>query len=290
MIVQLGIAAACVLLGVSPEMNLSPQQRFPKFTRASTRLCAHRGGRDLWPENTLLAQAACLRKYPGTLIEGDARLTADGHIVLLHDADVDRTTNGNGPLARMTLVEAQALDAGYRFTPDDGKTFPFRGVGARIPTFEESLTTFPEALFLIELKHGGPLPEAMIALLRRLHATDRVILAAFTEEILRPVHEEAPEIPTCFTFGSGAQLLQALRGGDWAAYRPRDLLLAIPEEVEAEVGLKAEEIRAVQEKGVLIQVHTINGRDEMRRLLDLGVDSIITDNPDALHEVMALLK
>ena len=102
--------------------------RFPVFAKPML-LGAHRGGRALWPENTVVAFRACAERWPDILLEGDLHLTADGHVVVLHDATVDRTTDGAGPVAGMTLEQVKQLDAGYRFTPDDGATFPWRGKG-----------------------------------------------------------------------------------------------------------------------------------------------------------------
>ncbi len=285
-LLRVGIPAAVVALAAGAAAG-GPADRHAGLTRATVRLCAHRGGKGLWPESTLLAYREVSKHFPSVLLEGDARLTADGHIVLMHDDTVDRTTNGQGAVAQFTLAEIKALDAGYRFTQDDGKSFPYRGQGITVPTFEEALQTLPDAVFLIELKRGSALPEAMIALLRRMNATQRVILASFHEALLQVVRKTAPEIATCFTFGSGIRMLQALRDGDWAAYTPEDLLLALPDELEQRYALTAEEIRAIQAKGVLVQVHTVNRHDEMVRLLELGVDSIITDYPDVLAEVLA---
>ncbi|MBP8130411.1 MAG: hypothetical protein KA184_12600, partial [Candidatus Hydrogenedentes bacterium] len=107
------------------------------------------------------------------------------------------------------------------------------------------------------------------------------------EGLMGYIRKTAPEIATCFTYGSGIRMLQALRSGDWAGYTPEDTLLALPDDLERHYALAADEVRAIQGKGVFVQVHTVNSREEMLRLLRLGVDSIITDHPDVLAEVIA---
>src|SRR4051812_14595546 len=106
-------------------------------------LVAHRGGSGLKPENTLAAFLDADGLWNADMIELDVRVTADGHCVVIHDAVVDRTTNGTGPVASMTLDELQSLDAGHQFTPDRGATFPFRGQGIRVPTIQEVFAALP---------------------------------------------------------------------------------------------------------------------------------------------------
>jgi len=285
-LLRAGALASMAVLAAGVAAAL-PGEGPKRITRASLRLCAHRGGSALWPENTLLAFTEVSKRFPGTLLESDARLTADGQVVLMHDETVDRTTNGHGEVSAMTLAELKALDAAWHFSPDGGQTFPCRGQGITVPTFAEALEALPESLFLIEIKGGAALPAAMVELLRRMGAQDRVILASFHEGLMGYIRKTAPEIATCFTYGSGIRMLQALRSGDWAGYTPEDTLLALPDDLERHYALAADEVRAIQGKGVFVQVHTVNSREEMLRLLRLGVDSIITDHPDVLAEVIA---
>lgn len=77
--------------------------------------------------------------------------TADGHVVVIHDKTVDRTTDSSGPVHEMTLAEIRRLDAGYRFTQDGGKTYPYQGKGLRIPTLEEVYQEFPEVPINVEI-------------------------------------------------------------------------------------------------------------------------------------------
>jgi glycerophosphoryl diester phosphodiesterase len=88
-------------------------------------------------------------------LELDVHATVDGHVVVLHDPTVDRTTNGRGPVKAMTLAALQALDAGFRFTAADG-SHPFRGQGIRVPTLRELLAAQPDVPLNIELKQDDP--------------------------------------------------------------------------------------------------------------------------------------
>src|SRR5699024_4611846 len=111
---------------------------------------AHRGGRGLAPEGTLTAfdQAVSLGV---DVLEFDTHLTKDGHLVVIHDDTVDRTTNGTGKVNELTLEEVQNLDAGYSFT-DEEDEYVFRDQGVYIPTVEEVFQKYPNMRHLIELK------------------------------------------------------------------------------------------------------------------------------------------
>jgi len=115
---------------------------------------AHRGGAKIVPENTLEGFREGLRAGGGVL-ELDVHTTADGTVVVIHDETVDRTTDGSGAICEMTLAEVKRLDAGYRFTPDGGKTHPYRGEGVRIPTMEEVYREFTDLPINIEIRGSG---------------------------------------------------------------------------------------------------------------------------------------
>lgn len=281
---QYVVCLVCVSASASATPVAENAQRF--FEKPFV-LAAHRGGRTLWPENTLLAFTKAAERWPDVLLESDAHLTTDGHVVLLHDGSVDRTTDGEGAVSQMSLAEVKALDAGYKFTPDGGATFPFRGQGLTIPTFEEVLEALPDTRFLVEFKPGSKTVEPMLALLKRLDAFHRVILASFVPGVMTRVRELEPRALTCFGVESGMNMIKVLREGDWAAYQPPDFLLAIDRDMMNRFNITPEVITALHAKGVPVQLHTINRREEMVELLDMGVDSILTDQPDLLSEVLA---
>src|SRR3712207_5691183 len=101
----------------------------------------HRGGAGVVPEDTILGFREGL-KYGDAVIESDVQSTLDGELVVMHDESVDRTTGGTGRISRLTWAEIQRLDAGYRFTPDEGATFPWRGKGVTVPTLAQIFAEF----------------------------------------------------------------------------------------------------------------------------------------------------
>jgi glycerophosphoryl diester phosphodiesterase len=254
-------------------------------------LGAHRGGAEWGPESTAETYRRLVATWPQALCEADVRVTLDGHPVVIHDETVDRTTDGTGKITEMTLAEAQALDAAYRWTPDGGATFPHRGQGYRIPTLEEAFAAAPENNWLIELK-AGPLDHAEIIAreIVRLGMTHRVILASFEPAMMARAHETAPAMATCYDSDSRARLVEALRGPDWDAYEPEDHMFTLWYNRMAQYGIEAADIPRIQAKGIPVCVYTIDSEEQMREVLALGVRSILTDRPDSLAEVIDLLE
>lgn len=259
----------------------------PVFTRDLS-LGAHRGGRGLWPENTVVAFEEVTKRWPHVLVETDTRLTADGRVVLMHDPDVDRTTDGSGPIAKMTFEEVRKLDAGYDFSPPDEETHPYRGEGVQVPLLSEALAVMTGNAVLVELKDAAGIADAVVQEIRDANAEERVILASFYPEHMKRAQELAPELGTCFHYESGANLLQHVVNNTLDAYEAENDLLAIDLEMMDNFDIGPERMAAIREKGILIQVHTINDPERMNELLDWGADCVLTDRPDVLAEVLAL--
>lgn len=244
---------------------------------------AHRGGAGLAPENTLAAFESAARDWAVDMIELDVRASADGHCVVIHDDTLDRTTNGAGPVAARTLAELQSLDAGYRFTPDGGVTFPFRGRGVRIATFDEVLAALPRMRFTVEVKIGTAQP-GLFAAIARHDAAGRVI-AAGMHDADRTQFRAYPG-----ALSASAEQLRRF----YIAHRLRCAPLAplsahAVQMCESWAGQRLLTPRLVRElhaKGVHVHVWTVNDVADMHRLLDWGVDGILTDFPDRLARVL----
>ena len=218
------------------------------------------------------------------LLETDARLTSDGAVVLLHDKNVDRTTNGKGDVTTMTLAQVKALDAGYTFSTDGGKTFPHRAKGITIPTLQEVLEAIPDSHFLVELKGEPALADAAIAIIKAAHAEQRVLYASFVPPTMDRAREIAPDAAYCYDMKNGTALLMALRSPKWADYVPQADMLSLVDDMIPKYKLTPEEIRAIQAKGIKFQVHTINDPAQMKAFVEQGVDSILSDSPDLLAQ------
>ncbi|MEZ4831342.1 MAG: glycerophosphodiester phosphodiesterase family protein [Caldilineaceae bacterium] len=131
------------------------------------------------------------------MLEMDVHASADGVLVVRHDDTVDSTTNGQGEVRTKTLAELKALDAGYRWTDDDGATFPFRGQGITIPTLEEVFAALPDMPMTIEIKQADPsITQPLCDLIRRYNKTDQVIVGSFHNHALDDFRRICPEVAT----------------------------------------------------------------------------------------------
>lgn len=244
-------------------------------------LIAHRGGGALAPEETLEAFASA-EALGADVLELDVHSSADGEIVCLHDDTVDRTTDGTGAVTSLTLAQLAALDAGYRFTPDGGRTFPFRGQGVRVATLESVLRAHPRAWFSIEIKQTEPdLVDPVIGVLDATGMAGRVVVVAFSDATVTAVRARRPDILTGMGLGEMTRF-NALTDETEADYAPPTRIVQPPSAaVTSEVVSRADRL------GLRLHAWTVNDEPEMTRLLDLGVHGIMTDDPGLLAALLA---
>jgi glycerophosphoryl diester phosphodiesterase len=240
---------------------------------------AHRGSSSEAPENTLPAFEAAVRRGADA-IELDVRLTADGAPVVLHDATLDRTTDRTGPLAALTLAELRGVDAGWRFTPDAGRTHPYRGGEARVPTLGEVLWALPRLNLLVEVKEPTA-REAVRRVLLQEDAAARCVLASEHREALL-AFDEPP-----FARGASAPEISALY---WAALlrrrspAPDYRMLSVPLRHRGLPVPTSGFIAAARANGCAVHVWTVDSPDTARRLWRRGVSGIVTNVPGTMVE------
>ena len=245
----------------------------------------HRGGSRLAPENTLAAFDRGVAEGVDGL-ELDCRLSRDGEVMVCHDATVDRTSNASGAIADMTAGELVRIDAGYRFTTD-GVTFPFRGQGLGVPTLREVLSRHPSHPVIVELKDDSEaLARAAIDVIRAARAMDRVCLGAFKSRVLKHVRRLAPGTPTGASSAEALRAMVASRTGHLLPFR-RYSALQVPERRGRLRVVTPGFVRAARRAGVPVQVWIVDREEDIRRLLDWGVQAIITDRPDVAVPTVA---
>jgi glycerophosphoryl diester phosphodiesterase len=246
-------------------------------------LIAHRGGSGLAPENTLAAFRNAVDAWDADMIELDVHASADGHCVVIHDSTVDRTTDGVGAVAGLTLADLQKLNAGYRFTADGCASFPFRGQGVRIPTLDEVLRSLPKTRFTVEVKAAAA-QAPLFAAIRRLNASDRVIAAGMHERDRTMFSDYRGAVSA-----SSEQLRRFYvrhRLGLGRFFPPRADVVQVPETWEGRRLVTPRFVRALGDVGISVHVWTVDDPDDMRRLLGWGVEGILTDRPDVLARVL----
>lgn len=282
---------------------------------------AHRGGVIDFPENTLYAyyQAA---ELGAEVLEMDVYQTSDGELVVLHDLTVDRTTNGTGAVGEFTLAELRELDAAYWFvtghgTPHDRpeEDYTFRGIATgdkapppgyvpedfRIPTLEEALRAFPHELINLELKPNtenpdGNYEQVMADLLIKYGRQTDVMVASFLDSAATNFKAAAPCVTTSIPTGQVAGLVIASQGPGTIPPQPQHSAFQVPPNTsqisqapgETPVEIVTEDfVNDAHNAGLAVHVWTINDCPEMVRILNLGVDAIMTDRPLLLEQVLA---
>jgi glycerophosphoryl diester phosphodiesterase len=255
------------------------------------RIVAHRGDSHHYPENTLDAFKSAVGMGVD-VIETDVHLTKDKEIVIWHDPTLERNTNGSGRVEDHTLAELKELDAGFTFTSDGGASFPFRGKGVRMATLSEALEACPCQRFNVDLKSKDTAIVAAFEQVVIAHgAQDRVLCASFHLENLRLMRHRNRDILTSLTTREVLPLLLKQKAG----LLPKELGLgrtAVFQVPVSQWGIKVitpRFISAFHERGAVIQVWTINDEREMARLFDMGVDTVMTDDPATLVKVATKL-
>ncbi|GJM27322.1 MAG: glycerophosphoryl diester phosphodiesterase [Phycisphaerae bacterium] len=272
----------CAVIAVSASAEPLPDK---PFFEEPFLFGVHRGGAKWRPESTLKTFQEAAKTWPGILLESDVRMTSDGVVVLLHDATVNRTTNGEGAVADRTWEYLQTLDAGYTFTNDGGETFPYRGKGYRIPKLEEVLKALPESRFLIEFKDQPGIADATVAIMQQANAVDRILVASFNPDHMVRAATLEPRLATCFDSNSRPRLVETLRNGDWANYEPEDDVFILNYARIERYGITAEDFPRIRAKGIPIIVYTLDEPDVIGQAISEGVNGMLTDRPDVMSTV-----
>jgi glycerophosphoryl diester phosphodiesterase len=274
---------------------------------------AHQGGEIEAPSNTLYALKTA-RAKGSEVLEIDVHATKDGEIVVIHDTTVNRTTNGTGRVDALTLEEIKRLDAAHWFVPDCGtcrtrpaEQYTLRGLATgdapmpeelegfepndfTIPTLREVLETFPDDLINIEIKNTAPdtapYEEALADLLAEFGRTDDTIVVSFLDNALELFKLHAPEVHTATATGQAAVFWASAQGPAPGLPNPRHKALQVPIQLNGIPVVNQDFVRRAQANGLAVHVWTINRREDMEWLLDLGVDGIMTDRPTLLEQVL----
>jgi glycerophosphoryl diester phosphodiesterase len=258
----------------------------PYFIPDKFLVIAHRGGLSLGPENTIYTFRKAV-KLGVDVLEMDVRSTRDGQLIILHDDTVTRTTNATGPVQKYTLVDLKKLDAAHRWSPDNGQTFPQRNKGVKIPTLPEVFKTFPQTKMNLEIKETrSSTIQSLCRLIRDHQMTNNVVVASFDNDSLKGFRRLCPQVATS-AGASEARLFFGLQKAYLEdAYSPDAQVLQVPETLGDLRIVNKRFIDAAHARNMRVQVWSVNDVDAMQRLLELGVDGIMTDYPQRLVQLL----
>ena len=284
-------------------------------------IAAHRGGSVSNPENTLLAFREAVNTIGVDILEGDMYLTKDGHLVLNHDSYVDETCNINGDISLdevialckdksnrhyisdMTLAELSQYNFGYYFQDKEGNRIykdaaDPTALGLQMVTLEQLCEEFyeshPDLLFILEIKPSGDLGREACAKLAEILEKypaykSNMVIGTFNDEIELELKEKYPDILRGAPMGSAAKFVftqylgvNIFDNGDFAC-----LQIPMSYDVGVEVPLcSVGLVKRAHRRNIAVQYWTINDADDMRRLIEMGVDCIMTDDPMLMKEIL----
>jgi len=240
---------------------------------ARTRVIAHRGFSSAAPENTIAAVRAAI-EIQADMVEIDVTLTSDGHIVIIHDETLDRTTNGSGKVSAFNRAELQLLDAGSWFAPNYA--------GERIPSLDAVLDEVDGWILLnVEIKSEAVergIVAKVASAIRRRGMVDQVVVSSFSPTALQQMHSEAPEIRTAVLYNT------KFHKGQDAVEIVTDLGASVFNIKRQRLTKKM--LRRCRDQEIPIGIYTVNDPRRLRRLVKKGINAIFTDHPDRLLEVL----
>jgi glycerophosphoryl diester phosphodiesterase len=244
---------------------------------------AHRGGAGERPESTLEAFQHAL-SVGADVLELDVHLSGDHELVVCHDENLLRVSGDSGRVSELSLDEIRRADAGALWTDEHGKR-PYLGRGLTLLTLEELFDSLPSAQMNVDIKVDTPLAaELTVDLIRRFDRVDRTVVASFLPSQLRRVRKTAPEITTSAHPGDVRRFYLLTRLGLGRFSSQGVPYLQIPEHHGDLVLLTGRFLSAAHQAGRDVHVWTVNDPADMRRLISLGVDGIVTDYPSRLTQ------
>lgn len=274
---------------------------------------AHQGGEIEAPSNTLFAFKTAKEKG-AEVLELDVHATADRELVVIHDATVDRTTNGEGRVDGMTLDEIKELDAAHWFVPGCGTChdesdgdYAYRGIATgekrivgklrryepndfKIPTLREVLETFPKDLINIEIKATAPdtqpYEQELAELLAEFERGDDTLVVSFLDHAVEAFKMHSSEVGTATGTGQAGLFWASSQGPFPGAPNPRYQALQVPIEFNGVTVVTEEFVADAHANDLAVHVWTINDRETMEWLIDIGVDGIMTDRPTMLEKIL----
>ena len=247
----------------------------------------HRGAAGVAPENTVVSiERAVLGGAHA--IETDVHVSADGRLVTIHDDTVDRTTDGTGRVGDMALEDIRRLDAGYAFTPDRGRSFPYRGTGIRVPTLDEAVAAAGQLPMIVEVKSCAA-GEALGTWLRQRREAagdaSRFIVGGFERDMVAPAAAAADW--RCATRADLIPFILLGRIGIGGPLPPHVDAIMLPIRKGPLRLVTRGFVRRAHERGVGVFVWTVNRPTVMRELFDIGVDGLISDVPARVGRIVA---
>ncbi len=248
---------------------------------------AHRGDQTVSPENSLLAlKNASLLEID--YIETDIRMTKDHELILFHDETLDRTTNVSGRIIDYTLDQLlEEVDLGYRFTLDQGKTFPARAKNWRVVTLRQAFQLFPDMKFNLDIKNEDPkAPHLLTELIQEFQREDSILVGSFHHDQITRLRKLLPNVPTAASPKEVKNFLIRHKIRINKFIIPKYFALQVPIHYNGRRVVTRNFVKDAHNRNIAVHVWTINDRPSMEWLINIKIDGIFTDDPWLLLETL----
>jgi glycerophosphoryl diester phosphodiesterase len=252
---------------------------------------AHRGWRGRFPENTMLAMEKAA-ELPIDGLELDIRCSQDGTVLVFHDETLERTTNGEGLVQEYTWTELRQLDAGCKWHGDEDRHYPFSGQGITIPSLEEVFMRFPDMWINIDIKqHDQQTVEAFALLIEKFNKHQHVCVGSFDEKTVAFIRRRLPGVARVASRREVRKMIILSKFFLETFFPSQAVMFQVPEiDSGSQITVvNSRFVRAAHRRGTAVHVWTVNETAEMERLLDIGVDGLITDFPDRALKLLGRL-
>ena len=318
--ILLSVILFFVVINICPPKKVMQDNPFIIEEGERPLIAAHRGGKNLQPENTLKAIDYSYENFKIDIIELDLYLTKDNYLILNHNSTINACTELKGQdkyyIRDHTLSEIQKFNFGYNFEDKNGN-FPYRDLlngveeekkseilkenKLRVLTIEELFEAYKDSgiYYIIEIKdsneRGFKAADILVDLIKNYNLEEKVVIGTYNTEVEKYLNKEYKDIMRGASMGSAAKFIVTTMLGVnlfdnstfCALQIPTDYDIKITDNFEFTLRLdKKSYIKRAHRRGISVQFWTINDKEEMRELIELGADVIMTDNPDVLYELL----
>lgn len=260
-----------------------PEEAFKPFPRHKPWNMAHRGGKHLYPQSTMIAFKSAIKDHNIDVIELDVVATKDGIVVVQHDQEMHKTTDCKKDAKDMLFKDHQKCNAAIKFKPLGGGKSPYEGQFHPHPSLEEVFKAFPNMFINIEIKQYEPsIAKTVVSLIEKYKRVDKVIVVAFAQGTVDEMKKANPKLKTGYGLEEMGDFLNALKDKEaFKEYKATGYAIQPP---FAQV--TKDFVDSAHSKGLEVHPWTVNDKAIMKKLLNLGVDGIITDRPDLMKEAL----
>lgn len=268
--------------GPAPIWQSTPHPFFAQATN-TPEVIAHRGGDGQWPGETMRAFRAAAR-LGVDILELDVFISQNCELMVMHDHDVDKTTNGNGEINKLHSDYLQTLNAGHKWSPDD-EHYPFAGKSVlepeysdlRVPRLRDVFAEFPNMRMIVEMKKAKRSPaRALSRMISEFGMQNRVLVGSFVGDFMEQFRTLSPDVATSFTLSLG-DFERLISGKKFSNDVGQPRAIQLPFQVITE-----QVVRRAHQRDIKVHAWTVNDLDKMYLMKNLGVDGIITDYPGPL--------